>query len=170
MHVALKPHPDTPANAVTAIEVEVVREGGVLRLKYRALGRMDALLVPAAADFERGDALWQETCFEAFVRGAGEAYCEFNFAPSSRWAAYAFDGYRTGMRDFELAPLYVETNTETDSFELIAAVTPGEVGPWRVGLSAVIEETDGRKSFWALAHAPGKPDFHRGDAFQLELT
>ncbi|PZO52304.1 MAG: hypothetical protein DCF16_09920 [Alphaproteobacteria bacterium] len=170
MQVDLKPHPDTPANAVTAIEVEVVREGGVLRLKYRALGRMDELLVPAAAEFERGDELWKETCFEAFVRGPGEAYCEFNFAPSSRWAAYAFEGYRAGMRDFEVAPLYVETDAAPDSFELIAAVTPGEVGPWRVGLSAVIEETDGRKSYWALAHAPGKPDFHHGDAFQLELT
>ena len=170
MRVALKPHPDTPANAVTAIEVEVAREGGVLRLKYRVTGVVADVLVPAPAEFESASELWKETCFEAFVMGSGEAYCEFNFAPSSRWAAYAFDGYRSGMRDFEVAPFYVETSAGPDWFELVAAVTPGETGPWRVGLSAVIEETDERKSYWALAHAAGKPDFHHGDAFVLELA
>lgn len=170
MRVVLSPHPDTPSNAVTAIEVEVVRECGLLRLTYRATGRMEELLVPAPADFERGEELWKETCFEAFVKGAGAAYCEFNFAPSSRWAAYAFEGYRAGIRDFEVAPLYLQTNAAADAYELSAAVAPGQSGLWRVGLSAVIEETGGRKSYWALKHPRGKPDFHHGDAFQLELT
>jgi hypothetical protein len=170
MRVALKPHPDSRPAAVSAIDVDVAREGGVLRLKYRATGRIGELLVPAPAEFERADGLWKETCFEAFVMGEGGRYCEFNFAPSSRWAAYAFDGYRAGMRDFELAPHYVETATGPDWFELIAAATPGEAGAWRVGLSAVIEETNENKSYWALAHAPGKPDFHHADAFVLELA
>ena len=34
---------------------------------------------------------------------------------------------------------------------------------------AVIEENDGRLSYWALRHAPGKPDFHHPEAFALEL-
>ena len=38
-----------------------------------------------------------------------------------------------------------------------------------LGLSAVIEEHDGTLSYWALRHAPGKPDFHHRDAFALEL-
>jgi hypothetical protein len=33
----------------------------------------------------------------------------------------------------------------------------------------VIEETNGRKSYWALAHPPGKPDFHHSDCFALGL-
>jgi hypothetical protein len=33
----------------------------------------------------------------------------------------------------------------------------------------VIEETNGRLSYWALAHPPGKPDFHHSDCFALEL-
>ena len=41
--------------------------------------------------------------------------------------------------------------------------------PWRIGLSAVIEERHGRKSYWALAHPPGKPDFHHDDCFAIEL-
>lgn len=170
MRVPLKPHPDSRPQAVSAIEVEAAREGGLLRLKYRVTGTMADLLVPAPADFERADELWKETCFEAFVMGAGGRYCEFNFAPSSRWAAYAFDGYRAGMRAFELAPHYVESACGPDWFELIAAVTPGEPGRWRVGLSAVMEETSGEKSYWALAHPSGKPDFHHDNAFVLEFA
>jgi hypothetical protein len=40
----------------------------------------------------------------------------------------------------------------------------------RVGLSAVIEEISGRRSYWALAHPPGKADFHHFDSFALELV
>ena len=39
----------------------------------------------------------------------------------------------------------------------------------RLGLSAVIEATDGSLSYWALRHPPGKPDFHHIDAFDLQL-
>jgi hypothetical protein len=38
-----------------------------------------------------------------------------------------------------------------------------------LGLSAVIEETSGAKSYWALAHPPGRPDFHHADGFALML-
>jgi hypothetical protein len=41
--------------------------------------------------------------------------------------------------------------------------------PWSLGLSAVIEETSGRRSYWALAHPPGDADFHHSDCFVLEL-
>jgi hypothetical protein len=33
----------------------------------------------------------------------------------------------------------------------------------------VIEEVDGGLSYWALAHPPGKPDFHDPNCFALEL-
>jgi hypothetical protein len=46
-------------------------------------------------------------------------------------------------------------------------VPPG--ASWRLGLSAVIEETSGRISYWALAHPPGKADFHHSDCFAHEL-
>jgi hypothetical protein len=41
---------------------------------------------------------------------------------------------------------------------------------WRIGLAAVIEETSGRKSYWALAHPLGKADFHHSDSFALEFS
>ena len=39
-----------------------------------------------------------------------------------------------------------------------------------LGLSAVIEAMDGTKSYWALAHAPGPPDFHNRDCFTARLA
>jgi hypothetical protein len=41
---------------------------------------------------------------------------------------------------------------------------------WRIGLSAVIEDTNGEISYWALAHPPGKPDFHHANGFAYEIS
>jgi len=40
----------------------------------------------------------------------------------------------------------------------------------KLALSAVVEDDSGRLAYWALKHAPGKPDFHHPDGFVLELT
>jgi hypothetical protein len=40
---------------------------------------------------------------------------------------------------------------------------------WRLGLTAVIEAVDGSKSFWALEHPAGSPDFHNADCFVARL-
>lgn len=40
----------------------------------------------------------------------------------------------------------------------------------RLGLCAVVEDDAGGLSYWALRHAAGRPDFHRPEAFALELT
>ena len=37
------------------------------------------------------------------------------------------------------------------------------------GFSAVIADKDGRIAYWALAHPPGKADFHHKDCFALQL-
>jgi hypothetical protein len=46
---------------------------------------------------------------------------------------------------------------------------PRDVG-WRLGLAAITEDTRGGKSYWALAHPSGKPDFHHFDCFAHELS
>jgi hypothetical protein len=40
---------------------------------------------------------------------------------------------------------------------------------FEVAISAVIEELDGTKSYWALTHPPGKPDFHHPTCFAATL-
>jgi hypothetical protein len=56
----------------------------------------------------------------------------------------------------------------SDSAALAARLTLPS-GARRLGLSAVIEATDGTISYWALAHPSDKPDFHHPDSFVLEL-
>ena len=125
----------------------------------------------------RSDELWQQTCFEAFVgTAAGAAYYEFNFAPSTQWAAYRFSGYRSGMRvATEISAPMIEVQSAPDRYTLQAALSldalsglPRDVA-WRLGLAAITEDTRGGKSYWALAHPPGKPDFHHFDGFAHEL-
>ena len=36
-------------------------------------------------------------------------------------------------------------------------------------LSAIIEDTNGNRSFWALAHPPGEPDFHDAACFAAQV-
>jgi len=176
MRHSLKLHPDSRCDAATSIEVYVSRgRTGNLLLHYYLTG-IGNIAIPSLAGWTRDDGLWRHTCFEAFLRPSqGDAYYEFNFSPSTQWAAYRFEGTRSGMRNAsEIAP-QIELRRESDRFELRAHLTldglsdlPTE-SPWRLGLSAVIEETNGRLSYWALAHPPGKPDFHHSDCFALEL-
>jgi hypothetical protein len=177
MRQALKLHPDFICSAVTAIDVVVERVSDQLRLRYVVKGQLGGVSVPAVTTSKRADELWKHTCFETFLRGpAGDAYCEFNFSPSTQWAAYAFTGYRSGMKAIEeLSAVAIAIASDDRRLELSVSLALGRLamlsaeGPWRLGLSAVIEETNGRKSYWALAHPQGKPDFHHSDCFVLTL-
>jgi hypothetical protein len=140
-------------------------------------GAISDLYMPPAAAPVRVDGLWRRTCFEAFVRASpGAAYFEFNFSPSRQWAAYRFSGYRTGMSvAAEIAAPRIEVRTSAECCELQVSLELDRVpglpsdAPWRLGLAAVIEEANGGKSYWALAHPPGKADFHRAEGFAHEL-
>ena len=174
MTLSLRPHPNQAARPAIAIEALATRpSANCLELRYVVTGDLGALYLPPAGHPVRADELWKKTCFEAFVRpGADEAYFEFNFAPTRWWAAYRFDGYRQGMADADITPARIEAHTRGQRFELTVALDLADWPadrPWRVGLTAVIEELNGDKSYWALAHPPGRPDFHHADGFVLEL-
>ena len=168
VHVELICHADTPCGAVERIEVTVSRVGGGLALDYAVTGAIDQLLLPQVAVPERTDGLWKNSCFEAFVRGE-DGYHEYNFSPSTQWAAYRFHGYRAGMRDADIAVPVIETDIAPERFDLRVAIDLPD-GATRLGLAAVIEETSGRTSYWALAHPPGAPDFHHIDCFAIDLA
>ncbi|PWG03700.1 DOMON-like domain-containing protein [Sphingosinicella humi] len=169
MRVALRVHPDTPSNAVSRIEVEVESTNpGKLALHYRVTGEIGEILLPPPAASTRADDLWQHSCFEAFLRDtSGTGYHEFNFAPSTQWAAYRFKDYREGRSLAAVTAPIIGARADVGCYELQA--TLAWAGPARMGLSAVIEERSGRKSYWALAHPPGDPDFHHSDCFALQL-
>lgn len=177
MRRALEFHPSAPPRALLAVEVELRPGRGDLALRYRVTGSIDNLLFPAAAAPERQDRLWQHTCFELFVRpGAAEPYYEFNFSPSGEWAVYAFTSHRSGMSSPPFAGPEIRTHIAASGLELMTALDLQAFSPladaatWQIGLSVILEETGGYRSFWALAHPPGEADFHHKDCFALELA
>ena len=128
---------------------------------------------PAPRPPRRADQLWQHTCCELFLRERGTTgYREFNFSPSTEWAAYRFAAYRDGMATAEIGGrLRIASRARAGRVELAVAVDLGALADadWRVALAAVIEETDGRLSYWALRHPTDRPDFHHPDSFVLAL-
>jgi len=170
----LHPHADFAASDGVALSVDwsVSRET-TLTIAYHVTDPEGHIAWPAAAQ-SRTDGLWRHTCFEAFIASASSpAYAEFNLAPSGAWAAYAFDDYRSGMRDLDLAtpPQIAQSasnrwHATLDLTRLAHLIGPA---PWRLAVTAVIEARDGSKSFWSLAHPPGKPDFHHADCFAARL-
>lgn len=154
-------HPDHPPRAVSGVAVEAQRVGNRLRLRFAVTGHAELRWVEGDG---RTDELWRRTCFEAFATNGASGYREFNFAPSGAWAAYAFDGYRAGMHDADADPAVT-----WDGAMLTAEVMLDLAGDWRANLTAVIDEADGTKSYWALAHPDGPPDFHDPACFVLEL-
>lgn len=174
--VVLRPHPDGKPTPLDGIAVEATRlPGARLRLRYLATGDVSRLRVPPTAPQARVDELWRRTCFEAFLSVGDGRYWEFNLAPSSQWAAYAFGGYRERTDDPDLAAPAIRTEETPRTLALSAELDLSTVAgldpaaPWRLGLSAVIEDNRGERSYWALAHPPGKPDFHHASAFTLHL-
>jgi hypothetical protein len=174
MRHTLRLHLDSLCTAATKIEAEIARpRPASLILSYVISGRISGLRLPPVVTAARTDELWRHTCFEAFVRSSsGPGYYEFNFSPSTQWAAYQFGGYRSGMRvATEIGAPRIEVRSSAETYTLQAALEfDGLSSPLHLGLSAVLEETNGRKSYWALAHPPGKADFHHADCFALELS
>ena len=164
----LRHHVQSPS-PVTQVAVEVERIApDLLGLTYRIGGDLRRVAFPKPQANARTNGLWQHSCCEAFL-GAGQGYYELNFSPSSQWAAYRFDGHRAGMRNATMDDPAIAWTREGDAAKLVATIRlPSDVkGP--LGLSAIIEDTSGNRSFWALAHPPGEPDFHDAACFVAQL-
>jgi hypothetical protein len=169
----LIPHPDTPPERVTGVRVELRIEAGDDMLLTYVVDGVEAVRVPPPLMPRRTDGLWQTTCFELFLKPeAGTSYFEYNFSPSSEWAAYRFERYREGRTNLHQPVDPFLGRGEEGSPELLEVdfdLSGVPNVPTRMGLSAVIEELSGRKSYWALAHPSGQPDFHHQACFKLEL-
>jgi hypothetical protein len=174
---ALIAHPSTPNDAVRGLEVQLrTKEAGILVVRYSLDADMSRVRVPLSGAGGRADALWKHTCFEAFVAPADTpGYHEFNFSPSLDWAIYRFSAYREGMSPAGRAPA-ISVHQSDDGLELESAVRLVDLADLRdarhlrIALAAVIEDENGRLSYWALRHPPGKPDFHHSNGFALEVA
>lgn len=178
MRLELRRHPDSRCQAVDRIEVTIARPStDRLMLSYELKGQLGEIRIPALARAERTDELWRHTCFEAFIQASSRKdYYEFNFAPSRQWAAYHLKSYRSAMQPVrEIKSIAIDSAFGAEHGTLQATVDleglsslPRDAD-WRIGLSAVIETLSGDKSYWALSHPPGIPDFHHSDGFVERL-
>lgn len=122
----------------------------------------------------RCDALWQSTCFEAFLAVPGEEhYWEINLSPCGHWNVYALSGYRRNLT--------AEPSIKALPYSLRAQ--PGElhVAFWldlrglvapqsalELSLSAVLDHPRHGCSYWAWQHSGSEADFHCRSSFQLQ--
>jgi hypothetical protein len=166
-------HPDHPPARVSAVEAAVIGlTDHWLSVRWRVEDAA-AVLVPEFAGKNRADGLWQQTCFELFLRQPGEAgYVELNLSPSEQWAAYDFAAYRAGVEERPMPRDPVCTLRRGRNLLIFDAAIP-RAGlpslPWQIGVTAVIAEADGVKSYWALRHGDGAPDFHAPACFAATL-
>jgi hypothetical protein len=162
--------------SIDSVSVEVERRpGNLLLLDYAVAGDIRDIAMPILMAQERADELWRKTCFEVFLRKPGaDAYVECNFSPSSRWAAYAFSGYRVGRQDLadvSIQRMDLQVGEGFLDMKIIVAL-PGFLPldcAWDAGFSAVIKRRDGELTYWALRHPGEAPDFHHSDCFAAHL-
>jgi hypothetical protein len=160
-----------------------MEEPGTLVFRYSLNADMSRIRVPGVGGWAgagvRTDGLWKHTCFEAFVATAAASapgYHEFNFSPSLDWAVYRFSAYREGMLAVEIGAPRISLRRSDDELELQSAVRLADLADLRdarglqIALAAVIEDENGRLSYWGLRHPPGKPDFHHSHGFALEVS
>jgi hypothetical protein len=176
VQLTLIPHPATPPSEPFKVWATVEHAGSLgaiasTNIWFGVGAPAGRFVIPPAAEPSRADELWRTTCFEAFLRAEGkDAYREWNFAPSDEWTAYDFSAYREKTADPAVAAPYIRIEDNLTWWALGATIAVEAGTEWQLGLSAVLEEKDGTKSYWALAHPEGdKPDFHDPACFAARL-
>lgn len=152
------------------------------QVNFALIGALDQVFLPPATSTRAADGLWQSTCFEIFIGLPNTcAYVELNAAPSEQWASYQFTSYRARdvAQDHQLHPYIKQRRSAARHFVLKVVFTLpdpccGEyttsADNYAVGLAAVIAARDGSLTYWALRHAPARPDFHHAASRVLPVA
>ena len=173
---SLKPFPSTGFPPHLEITGDIVRSSNKLSINYTLSGPLAELMIPAKADIHlRKNRLWEETCFEFFIAPVNsDHYWEFNLSTSGHWNVYHFRSCREGMQEetaFSALPFSVLLYS--GSLQLSLEVELDRIVPedqaLKINLSAVIKAKAGGMTFWALTHPGPQADFHRRDAFIIDL-
>jgi hypothetical protein len=177
MQLDLVPHLKTPPSEPFKLWVNVEHSGAFgatasASFWFCMSAPPNRFVIPSVVEEpSRAENLWETTCFEAFLRIPGEeAYREWNFAPSGQWAAYDFKKHRDRRTDADVAAPYIRMEDNLTWWTVGATLAVPSKQKFDLGLSAILEEKDGTKSYWALAHPEGeKPDFHDPACFAAHL-
>lgn len=161
----------------TEITASIVSVKNLLTVSFSLSGNLAMLAIPsfASTTAQRRDNIWTHTCFEIFISPQHrEDYWEVNIAPSGDWNFYHFQEYRTGMRREEaFQSLPVHASWTQNTFHIATTIdlqkictAPNILG---TGIASVLAEKNGALSYWAVKHAPDRPDFHRKENFCFDL-
>jgi hypothetical protein len=182
----MQPRPLLPFHAEAHLQGLQLRcsahwQDGILNLHYSLRGKLEAILLPrAVSEPRRCDALWQTTCFEAFLGQPGQPnYWEINLSPTGDWNLYALSDYRSDLHpetritqlpfrvDRAAAdPLDPDTDHGLDLslvLDLHALIPAG--ASLELSATAVLEHRQRGCSFWAWRHSGPEADFHRRESF-----
>ena len=159
-------------------------EGGLLELSFNLRpadsdGDFLALALPSQEPTSvsmhgvRCDELWKHTCFEAFFALPGsERYWELNVSPLGHWNLYGFESYR--QAGFALVKASPPSETVRQTRRDCRCDVVLDLRPWwpiegmpELGLTMVVEDIDGRLSYWALSHPGEVADFHDRRSFLI---
>lgn len=177
----LQPFSSAAGEVVESVAYTISRSQAVLTVQYELYGeQLHKLVLPgqkAAAPGKRRDGLWHHSCFELFLkeRGPGSgSYFECNFSPSGDWNVYELQGYRQGLCETSgtLRPIVQSRRTEnyyTLHVQLDSSVFMSDISAVDIGICCVIEDAQGKLSYWALSHHGRRPDFHDERSFELHL-
>lgn len=162
-----------------SIIVEILPDVDSWKITYKLKNIGLAIYIPELSSSpNRQDNLWQTTCFEIFIKAANrKPYVEWNFSPTGDWACYFFHTYREQGPIIDTIKPHIITqlsNQESQQcFSLEATIpTPKRLfhaENYEVALCSVTNQTNGSMKYWALKHAPSKPDFHHETSFQLRV-
>ncbi|MFT4632243.1 MAG: hypothetical protein ACJARY_000337 [Candidatus Azotimanducaceae bacterium] len=167
----------TATTVISSFTCEVSRDMGFLSLHYVLRGDVAQIdwPPPTAIPNRRGQ-LWEETCFEAFLRRSGEhAYIETNASPSGDWHCYRFKDYRADMQMASAPTLQVQKCAiNATQAEILVQI---DLNDWltppatlQLGLAAVIQTKTRARLHYALKHVDDKPDFHHRDNQTLLIS
>lgn len=198
LSLSLRRHPDTPCGPLDGIEVELARlDPLTLDIRYVLRGTVGQIRLEAPEGdelwrhtcfeaFLRVDGEesyleynvapsghWNAYRFEGYRDGrgtAGDAALARLEVDRRRNPFSAEERARleqSGIDSMErFGPAYFSARAK---LTLPHSLSLSLDRPWHIGVSTVVEERNGRISYWALAHPPGDPDFHHPSCFALQL-
>lgn len=153
------------------LEADANRAGQVLKLVYKIVDVKNLLNLPTSfigdeKTISRIDGLWNDTCFEMFLRPSGKkCYYEFNFSLKPAWNEYFFESYRKPQppqQSHDISLKQIHWNGQNLEIEL-SGLNPDE--KFEISFTAVLKEKLGAIHYMALKHAGSEPDFHHVDSF-----
>ena len=165
---------EVTSEVICEVTCEVTRLAGQLNLHYVLTGDLAQIDWPMDDPTPaRRMQLWEQTCFEAFLRQPdGPAYIETNASPSGHWQCFTFSNYRTDMLVATAPTLQVLDSAVSQARAEISVQV--NLADWLapteallLGLAAVIQTKAGDRLYYALLHIDDKPDFHHRDSHTL---